>query len=124
MANSVKSLRDMIMAVYGVTTVSATNQIISQVQTSVTRLCKINPRRVGLVIANNGSNTFYILNRNDVSTTKGIPVGPGGAVSYIWEHDFETLADEWYGIANGAASDCTIYEVIIDPATGEKDDAS
>lgn len=115
MTSNINSLAALLEASYGVRTDSRANPLVTQVGASATKILAYNPRRVGLIVVNNhGSQSIRVAPSKDVSATKGIVLGPsGGAISLTWDRDFELVAQEFYAIASGAATDIYILETMI-----------
>lgn len=107
------TLYDMLKANFGISTSYNINPLVTQVQTTLTKLLSYNPNRVGLVIVNNGAVSIYISPLNTVTVGQGvILVAGGGSVTFVWEHDFELVTLEYFGMADGAAANIFIMEVV------------
>lgn len=106
-------LYDMLKANFGVSTTYNINPIVGQVLTSVTKILSYNPNRLGLVIVNNGAVSIYISPVNIVTVGSGLILVPGGgSITFKWDVDFELVSLEYFGIADGAASNIFIMEVV------------
>jgi len=107
-----QTLYELIQAHFGVKTSYRVNPEVSQVLTVVTKIVSTNPNRLGLVIVNSGANRIYLSPLNTVALGAGIILVPnGGAASFKWDVDFELVTSEFYGIADGVASNITAIEV-------------
>lgn len=107
------TLYQLLQAHYGVKTSFNINPLVAQAETTITKVLAHNPNRVGLLITNAGANTIYLSPKNTVSVGTGIVLVPnGGGISFSWLEDFEFVANEFYAIADGAASVMTIIEVV------------
>jgi len=107
------TLYELIQAHFGVKTTYRVNPEVSQVALTVTKIVSTNPNRLGLVIVNSGANRIYLSPLNTVAVGAGIVLVPtGGAISFKWDHDFELVTSEFYGIADGAVSNIQCIEVV------------
>lgn len=107
------TLHALLQAHFGVKSTYNENPEVSQCLTTVTKLISANPNRLGLLIVNAGANTIYVSPKNTVAVGAGFVLVPnGGAVSFKWEHDFEFVTNEFYGIASGAASNVEVIEIV------------
>ncbi len=98
---------------YGVKTTYNVNPEVDQVAVTKTRILDGNPRRVSFILINMGSVFITVSPDADVSLTKGIYLVPnGGSLSMVWTEDFEMPTMEWYAMANGAASEIFVMEVL------------
>lgn len=90
-----------------------TNRDLAQAGVAVARLFRQDPDRLGFLVVNLSTADLFIGPFQDVSTTKGIRLGPsGGNISLLWEEDFETVAWEWFAVASAAASDLLAIEYV------------
>ncbi len=107
------TLFQMLESNFGIKTSYNINPLVTQVQTTLTRLLSYNPNRVGLVMVNNGAANIYVSPVNTVTVGNGLILVPGGGgITFIWDDDFEIVALEYFGIADGVASNIFIMEVI------------
>lgn len=107
------TLYQMLQSNFGIATSYNINPIVNQVQTTLTKLLSYNPNRVGLVMMNNGAVNVYASPLNTVTVGNGLILVPGGGgISLVWDHDFELVTLEYFGIADGAASNIFILEVV------------
>lgn len=107
------TLYQLLEAHFGIKTSYNVNPIVAQVQTTLTKLLSYNPNRVGLIFVNNGAVNITISPLNTVVVGNGIIlVANGGGISFTWDEDFEFLAGEFFGMADGAASNIFIMEII------------
>jgi len=91
--------KELIDKKFGIRTDVVVNPLVSSVGTSVTRLLGNNPNRVAWRIVNLSSNNLYILNDEEVSSSRGIMLYPnGGTASMVWDKDFNTVCWEVYGV--------------------------
>lgn len=89
------------------------NPLVTQVETTITRLVKNNPNRVGLTIINLGGYPIYLTPTPDPATTKGIYLNSnGGALALNVNEDLILPSYEWYAIA-ATASACYVIEVVL-----------
>lgn len=107
------TLTELLQSIYGLRTVSKTNQLVDTVATTTTHILKANPNRLNVLIVNNGTNAMFILPSRDVNTTKGIYVSPyGGFVSLAWSTDYELLGQDWFAISTSGSTEVTIIETL------------
>ena len=107
------NVQDLLERQYGVKTTYNENPEVDQVAVTKTKVLSYNPRRVSFVLINLGGVFISIAPDSKVSLTRGIYLVPnGGTLSMVWTEDFEMPAMEWYAIANGAAADIYVLEVI------------
>jgi len=98
---------------YGVDTYQGSQTGVVAVGTVSTKVIGANPNRVALVFVNNGINNVYLFTDNTVSATKGfLLAGGGGSVTLNWRDDLVLNAQEWWGIAIGAADNVFVMEVL------------
>lgn len=108
-----KTLQELLQATYGVKTRIQENGAGFQVNPVETKIVSSNPNRVGCVFVNNGASNVYIKPIRPAVLNVGIKLSAnGGTVTFSWDHDFELIASEWYGIADGAASNFYVLEVL------------
>ena len=89
------------------------NRSISSVGATAARLFINDPDRLGFLVVNLSVNDLYLGPFPDVSTTKGIRLGPnGGNLDLIWFEDFETVAWEWFAIGSAAATTLLAIEYV------------
>lgn len=109
----ISTLYDLIQANFGVKTSYRVNPEVAQVAITVTKIVSTNPNRLGLLIVNSGANRIYLSPLNSVAVGAGIVLVPtGGAASFKWDIDFELVTSEFYGIADGVASNIHCIEII------------
>lgn len=107
-----ETLHQLLQAHFGLKTTFHENPLVSQVQTTATKVIAANPNRLGLVITNAGGNTVYLSTKNTVAVGAGMVLVPnGGAVSFKWDIDFGLVTSEFWGIASGAASNVNVIEI-------------
>jgi hypothetical protein len=79
------------------------------VDTTIKNVVPYNPRRVVLVIFNNGANTIY-LSENPVRVLEeGIPLSPGANMSFL-KVDGDDPRIAWYACTASGTSELRIYE--------------
>ena len=107
-----KTLSELLQAHYGINSSYRVNPEVSQVEITVTKVLSYNPNRLGVVIMNTGGANIYISPEKTVTLGNGILLVPsGGAITLKWDTDFELVSSEFFGIAEGAASNIYILEV-------------
>lgn len=107
------TLYQMLEANFGLKTSYHINPLVAQVQIALTKLLSYNPNRIGLIMVNNGAVSITVSPVNTVTVGNGIILVPnGGSISFKWDIDFELLAGEFFGRADGAASNIYILEVV------------
>lgn len=90
------------------------NRTVTTVGITAARLLINDPDRLGFLVVNLSANDIYVGPFPDVSSTKGIRLGPsGGNVVAMWEEDFEMVAWEWFAIATVGASNVLTLENIV-----------
>ncbi len=106
------TLYELLQAHFGVRTSWRQNPEVSQVEVTVTKVVSHNPNRVGLTILNSGANRIFLSPLNTVAVGAGLVlVSYGGAFTLTWDEDFEFVNNEFFAIADGAASAVTVIEV-------------
>lgn len=107
-----QTLYELIQTHFGLKTSYRVNPLVPQVETDVTQIVSNNPNRLGLLVVNSGANRIYMSPLNNVAVGAGIVLVPhGGAVSLKWDMDFEFVTSEFFGIADGLASNILCVEV-------------
>jgi len=116
-----ETLDTLITRLLGVPTRTTRSPTVFQIGVAVGQVLKQNPNRVGAVIVNASANTVYVAPFNSVASTRGVRLGPsGGTLALVWFEDFHSVGWEWFAVADGAASDVYVQEVITGPSlTGE-----
>ena len=98
---------------FGVKTTYQVNPEVNQIAVTKTKILSYSPRRLSFVLINLSTVFVTITPDSDVTLIRGIYLVPnGGTLSMSWTEDFEMPTMEWYGIANGAAADIYVLEVI------------
>jgi len=106
-------LSDLLQNLYGVKSTFSVNKRVDTVGVTVVSIMSANPNRLSFLFVNNSVNNIYISPINDVASTKGIYVSPGGgSVIFQWDRDFELVSSEWFAISTAAASNVFILENI------------
>lgn len=107
------NVTDLLEQQFGIKTTHNINPEVDQVDITLTKLLSYNPRRASFVLINLGANFITVAPDPRVLTTRGIYLVPnGGTLSMVWNEDFELPTFEWYGIADTAACDIYILEVL------------
>lgn len=109
------NVQELLEQQYGVKTVYETNPLVPQLEASpvITRFLPYNPRRLSFVLVNLSAVYICVGPDSNVSLTRGIYLVPnGGTLSMVWTEDFEMPTFEWYGLANGAAAEIYVLEVL------------
>lgn len=97
----------------GVPTEPRVNPATGSVGTSVVLIAGNNPNRFALLIINLGSAAVYIAPDNAVATTRGVRLAPsGGSISFNWREDFHIVGWQWFAIADAAAQNILVLEVV------------
>ena len=111
-----RTIRDLLEARLGTRFTPFTNRVVSSVGTSVIQVLRQDPSRVGFVIVNLSANVIFLTPIGTPSSSLGIRLGPsGGSVTTWWEEDGESIAWEWRGVADAAASAIYTLEYVIAP---------
>lgn len=106
-------LSDLLLDRFKVKTETLVNHLVAAVGVAAIPVLLNHPDRLGFVMINLSANIVYISPLPTVLATAGIMLAAnGGAVSMVWDEDFELVSHEWYGIATGAASAVFITEII------------
>lgn len=107
------TLDDLLKNEFGVDTYQGPGTGVVSVGTTATKVCQLNPNRVGLTFINNSINTIYLFTDNSVSSSRGIQLaGGGGSISFNWRDDLVLNAQEWFGIAPAGPSNIFVLEVL------------
>lgn len=108
-----ESLYKLIQAAYGLRTTVQESVVGATVGVAEGKVIAFNPNRLGFTLINNGGATIYLTPRKGAAVGRGIRLLPaGGSMTLKWDVDFELVASEWYGIADGAASAIYYMEVV------------
>ncbi len=84
-----------------------------QIGASIAQVLRQTPNRVAAVIINLSVNELFVSPDGITSATHGIRLSPsGGALTLLWDEDFDMVGYEWNAIASGAASDVFVLEVL------------
>lgn len=111
-----KTAHDIIQERFGVKTSYQEQPQVTQIETTVTKFLSYNPNRLGIVFVNTGANNVYLAPSNDSAVGRGILLtANGGSMSMNIFEDFELVNMEWFAIADGAASECYVVEVVSVP---------
>lgn len=110
-------LRKLTVDRFGVAVIPVTNPEISSVGVAAARVLRQNPDRLGFNFVNLSPNDMYVGPFADVSSSKGIKVGPnGGSLATVWIEDFESVGVEWFVLATAAASNLLMIEYVAEQA--------
>jgi hypothetical protein len=97
----------------GIPTEPRVNPDTGSVGVAVVRVLPNNPNRFGFIIINLGLSAVYVAPDRAVSATRGIRLAPsGGSFSANWREDFQLVGWDWYAIADAAAQDVFVMEVV------------
>ncbi len=97
----------------GIDTEPRANPLLTSVGVAVVKIVPNNPNRFALLIMNLGSVAMYVKPSLDVSATSGIRLAPnGGQISLNWREDFHLTGWDWYAIADAAATELFVLEVV------------
>ena len=108
------TLASLLQAQLGAATFTATNRELSSVGLTAARLLRQSPYRASFLVVNISPNTLFAGPFNDVSSTKGVRLGPnGGSLVVRWMEDFTLVSYEWFVIADGAASQLLTMEQLL-----------
>lgn len=109
----VMNVAELLEQQFGVKTTHNVNPEVDQVATTVTKILSYNPRRLAFIMVNLGANEVCIAPDAGVLLTRGIYLAKtGGTLTIVWTEDFEMPTFEWYGIANTAAANFYVLEVL------------
>lgn len=107
-----KTLHELLQAHFGIKTSYRLNPEVAQVEITVTKIVSYNPNRLNLLIVNTGTANIHLSPVNTVTVGTGtILVPAGGTAVFVWDEDFELVGNEFFGIADGAASTIYVLEV-------------
>ena len=79
------------------------------------RAARLSSNRVVLAFINlHATQIIYVGPFANVSTTRAVArLGPlGGSLVLLWDEDFTLVGEEWYAIADGAATDILVTELL------------
>ena len=109
------TLRDLIRGRLGCETTPEYNRDVATVGVAVVRVARQSPNRVLLRITNcHATQLIYTGPFPDVSATKHLArLAPaGGGLTLVWDEDFDLCGREWYAVADGAATDILVSELL------------
>jgi hypothetical protein len=110
----VLSIRDLLDKKFGLQVITRENRLVSQVDTTVVQIARADPTRIGLYIVNLDSVNLYAGWFENVSTTRGVVIGPGGGNLYVfYDEDGDLPARAWFALADAAATDLLVTEYLI-----------
>jgi len=103
---------------FGMVTRATRNPLVDEMMTATLRLLPNNPNRLGWMAVNLSANNIFLALDPEVSAAHGVLLTPnGGALSMIYEEDFEATCWAVYGMAAANNSDIFVIEVLIDRST-------
>ena len=104
---------ELLKATFGIETTERVNELVTQCETTLTRLTTNNPNRLSLTFINSGASNIFLSFHTGVAVGVGIRLGANGSsVALTWDRDMSLVTREFYGIASGAASAMEIIEVV------------
>jgi len=79
-----------------------------------TRIAEANPRRIALVISNNGSTDIYLGFAPDVADGTGVLLPAGNnPLMLSGEHDAAMSMRQWYAVSGGGTSSVVVIETVL-----------
>jgi len=85
---------------------------VTSVGTQAVLIARNNPNRLGFVVSNlHDTNKLYIGFNHEVSTTRGLPIDPGGTATWVWDEDFDCVGWGFWAIATGVNTPIYCYEI-------------
>lgn len=110
------SLHQLIDQRFGLRTRGVPNPDNVQQSTTVGLILRNNSSRLAATIVNLGTNPVFMVPDTSPSTTRGIRIGPsGGAITLLWDEDFNLVGMEWNGVTDAGTSDLFVLEVHVEP---------
>lgn len=107
------TLKDLVKTKFGVDTSVNINPLVSSVGTTAVEILPNNPNRLAAIIVNLSANSLYVLPDTAPTSTRGIQlVANGGALTLLWDEEFDLTGWSWFAIASGAASSILVLEVV------------
>ena len=104
---------DIISKNMGVKTSYSISPLISQATTTIQKVARSNPRRLGLSVVNLGAYTAYLLPHPSVSSSNSYVLAAGGqGMVFSVMEDFILPSLDWYIVATGTSAIMTI-EILI-----------
>ena len=114
------SLHNLIDDRFGVRTRAVLNPNNVQQSTAVGLVLRNDSSRLAATIVNLGANPVFITPDSAPATSRGIRISPsGGAVTLIWDEDFNLTGMEWSGVTDAGTSDLFVVEVLVEPGGGQ-----
>lgn len=109
----IRTLSALLEAQLGVNTHPEVNPLPNLAGVTATRILPNNDNRVALTMINNGAFPVWIWTDNTVGANNGILLAAnGGANSLNWRDDMSLVANEWWAIAIGGASQMSVLGVV------------
>ena len=100
---------------FGIKTVPRINPETNTVSTTVVKILKNNPDRIGFLIFNLGDYTLYLAPNNGVSANYGILISSGGGfLNMIADEDFELVGYNFYAVSPGGETKIFVMELIAE----------
>lgn len=110
------SLHKLIDERFGVRTRGVQNRANVQQTITAGLVLRNDSSRLAATIINLGTNPVFITPDGAPTTTRGIRVGPsGGAITLLWDEDFNLVGLEWFGVTDAGTSDLYVLEVLVEP---------
>lgn len=110
------SLHKLIDQRFGLRTRGVPNPDNVQQSTTVGLILRNNSSRLAATIINLGTNPVFMTPDSAPSTSRGIRIGPnGGAVTLLWDEDFNVTGMEWFGVTDAGTSDLFVLEIHVEP---------
>jgi hypothetical protein len=109
------NLADLLRARFGTETSPFYNRVAATVGVAAAQLARQTPNRVALGFINlHATQVIYIGPFANVSTTRAVARlgSQGGNAWLLWDEDFSLVGEEWFAIADGAATDVLVVELL------------
>ncbi len=100
---------------FGIKTIPRINPEADTVSTTVVKILKNNPDRIGFLIFNLGDYTVYIAPNNKVTANYGMSLASaGGFINMVAKEDFELVGYEFYAVSPGGSSKIWVMELVAE----------
>jgi len=108
-----KAIHDLLAERFGVRTrVVIDPESNTDVGTTAERLLRADPSRLAFLLQNLDTvDSLYVTPDSAPSSTRGILVPPQGSITVALDEDFALPAEEWFGVADAAATPIFIMAV-------------
>lgn len=107
------TLSDMIQELFAVKTRPEHRTVNVDFNQPTTLVAPNNPNRLSLIISNPSTRNIYVSFEQVFTAPHGIMLVPnGGFISFLWSEDFNAVGWAMYGIAQVAAADLEVMEII------------